>query len=250
MKAKILFQGRFSKSDVVCKYSSISPRKINTEIENKAKQIWEEKSEEAKGQGKKMWDQPVYRLDDFTLNKGRCFLTFSTIPFSIRTSVKDFTEQLIEMGKEYLPMATYSSFFIETEEGNFVFGVKSNIYVTNRSFSYIGGVFNQEKGDCSHPPLFDDSLKEVKEELGIVDSVINDFRLLGAFQSETCNVGFIFYCKVKLSADEVKGCFEEHNDLELKELTIVELRDLRDFCIKKIGKEAEIVDIFEQTMNG
>jgi len=249
MNSKILFQGNFSKKNVTCKYNEVSSRKIDPVIEEKAKQIWQQKIQEAKEKGKKVWDQPVYRLERIQVNKNTCELEFSTIPFSIRSSIKEFTSDLIKKGKEYLPMAVYSSVFIETIDGNFVFGEKSDKYVANRKYSYIGGVFNRSGKYDDGTDLFNASSNEVKEELEVKDGDIEEFRLLGAFKSESCNVGFVFYCRLKLTEDEIMEKFKKRNELELKNLFFAKKEDLRNIGVNKIGKESELVDIFEQSIN-
>lgn len=249
MNSKILFQGNFSKNDVTCKYTEVSSRKIDPVIEEKAKKVWQQKTEEAKKDGKKVWDQSVYRLDRFHINENMCELEFSTIPFSMRSSIKDFTNDLMKKGEEYLPMAVYSSVFIETIEGNFVFGEKSDKYVANRKYSYIGGVFNRSEEHDGDTNLFNASSNEVKEELGIEESDIEEFNLLGAFRSESCNVGFVFYCRLKLTKDEVMDKFKKGSDLELNNLFFARRKDLREVGINKIGKEPELVDIFKQSIN-
>lgn len=250
MNSKILFQGKFSKNNVKCKYNNVSSRKIDHDIEEKTKQIWQQKIEEAKKNSKKIWDQLVYRLESFSVDGDRCELEFSTIPFSIRSSIKDFISDLIKNGDEYLPMAAYSSIFIETIDGNFVFGEKSDEYVANRKYSHIGGVFNKSEEYDGNPDLFNESSKEVKEELGIEDDDIEEIKLLGAFRSESCNVGFVFCCELKLTKDEVIEKFKKRNELELKNLFFAKREDLRDVGVNKIGKEPELVDIFEQNIDG
>jgi len=245
----ILFQGNYSNADVVCKYNQQSTRKIDPSIEEKTKQIWEEKLQAAKESGKKMWDQPVYRLDNFHLDKNKCELSISTIPFSIRTFIKDFTDELLKKGEEYLPMALYSSVFIETADGYFVFGEKSDIYVSNRKYSYIGGVFNKSETQDDIPDPFSSSSSEVIEELGIDSTDIKEFKLLGALRSESCNVALVFYCKLKLNRNELIEKFKLRNELEMKDLFFSKKEDVRDVCINKIAKEPEFFDIFKQSLN-
>lgn len=249
MISKILFQGNYSKNNVTCKYIEVSSRKIDPIIEIKVKKLWQQKVEEAKKNGKKVWDQSVYRLEKFHVNRNMCELEFSTIPFSIRSSVKDFTNDLMKKGEEYLPMAVYSSVFIETVEGNFVFGEKSDEYVANRKYSYIGGVFNRFEEHDGDVDLFNALSNEVKEELGIEESDIEEFKLLGAFRGESCNVGFVFYCRLKLTKEDVVDKFKDGSDLELNNIFFARRKDLRDVGINKIGKEPELVDIFEQSIN-
>ncbi|NQU83130.1 MAG: hypothetical protein HQ536_00300, partial [Parcubacteria group bacterium] len=55
----------------------MSSRKTDPVIEQKAKQIWQQKIQKAKEKGKKIWDQPVYRLEKIQVNKNTCELEFS-----------------------------------------------------------------------------------------------------------------------------------------------------------------------------
>jgi len=249
MNRKILFHSNFSRKDVVCKFNEASSRKIDPVVEKKARQIWQQKMREAKKSGKKMWDQPVYRLEKFHIDQNKCELEVSTIPFSIRSSIKDFTNELIKKGEEYLPMAIYSSVFVETADGKFIFGEKSDKYVANRKYSYIGGVFNRSEEHDNGADLFTASCDEVKEELGIENNDVEEFNLLGALRTESCNVALVFYCRLNLTEDETVEKFKERNDLEMKSLFFAGRKDLRDVGVNKIGKEPEFVDIFEQSSN-
>ncbi|QQS38887.1 hypothetical protein IPM62_05930 [Candidatus Woesebacteria bacterium] len=245
MDGKILFQGVFPKDSVSCTYSSVSSRKIDKNIENKAQQIWQLKLEEALKNGKKMWDQPVCRLDGYVIHDNKCKLEFSTVPFSIRSSIGDFTDELIRKGDEYLPMATYSSIFIETSNAMFVFGEKSDFFAASRKYSYIGGVFNkpQHRKDVD---LFKSAQNEVLEETGVVESDIEKIELIGAFRTKSYNVAFIFYCKLKLTKDEVVSRFKKRNDSELKNLFFGNKDEVKNIGINIIGKESELIDIFDQ----
>src|SRR4030042_3758405 len=245
MNSKILFKGKFSKNEIVSKYNKVSLRCVDPVIENKAKQIWQNKVREARIAGKKIWDQPVYRLDDFFVDKNKCGLKFSTIPFSIRISIKDFTDELFYKGEKYLPMAVYSSIFVETSDGKFIFGEKSDKYATNRKYSYIGGVFNKSLEYDDEVDPFAASCNEVIEELGIDTKDIESFFLLGALRTESCNVALVFYCKLKLIKDEVIKKFRNRKDLELSDLFFAKAKELKDVGVNKIGKEPEIVDFYE-----
>ena len=249
LKSAILFQGNFSKNEITCKFNEISSRKIDLILEKKAQEVWRKTLEEAKEKGKKIWDQPVYRLENYEVSKNKCSLEFSTIPFSIRYSLKDYSRELIKKGAEYLPMATYSSIFIETASGSYVFGEKSDHYMTNRKFTYIGGVFNRFEEKYEKVDIFRESENEVKEELEVANSDIASFRFLGTFRSESLNVGFIFYCKLKLTDKELMKRFEDRNDNELKSLFFVKRDKVRDVCINLIGKEPEMVDILENNIH-
>lgn len=248
MTSKILFYGAFTKENVVCRYNSDSQRKVDPAIEKKAKNIWKDKVKEAKEKGSLIWDQDVYRLEGFQLKKDKCILNFSTIPFSLRSTLKDFSQQLYLKGEDYLPMATYSSIFLETSDSFFVFGEKSDKYVANRKYTYIGGVFNRSEAGTM-PDIFNEAQREVKEEIGLTDKNIKEIKLLGAFRSNSFNVGFIFHCELNLTRAEVKKKFSENNDVELKNLFFSKKDKARDVGTNKIGKESEIVDIFEKYSN-
>jgi len=155
---------------------------------------------------------------------------------------------LIKKGEDYLPMAAYSSIFVETADGSFVFGEKSDKYAANRQYSYIGGSFNRSKKDSDSIDLFEASLAEVREELGIEKKDIEQFRLLEALRSESCNVAFVFYCKLKLSKEKIMGKFKKRNELELKSLFFGKKEDIREIGVDKIGKEPELIDVFEQNI--
>lgn len=249
MNSKILFQGSFLSSDVNCKYQLQSSRKIDPTIEEKAKQKWEQKLQEAKKSGKKMWDQLVYRLDSFSCDTNKCELLLSTIPFSIRASITEYLDSLIKRGDDYLPMALYSSIFIETADGYFVFGEKSDVYISARKYSFIGGVFNKPE-DESSPNPFDSASNEVVEELGVDISEIKEFKLIGALKSESCNAALVFYCKLSLNQMELIEKFKLRNELEMKDLFFAKKENVKDVCINKINKEVEFFDIFNRSING
>ena len=242
MDSRILFSGAYSQTDLTCIYNEKSPREIDPQIERKAKHLWNEKVQEASAKGQKIWDAKVYRLDHFEAGE-KCKLNFSTIPFSIRMGLQTCTSELASLGESFLPKATYTSVFIETDDNVFVFGSKSDKYNTTRTFTYIGGVFNHVENVETN--LFESVESEILEELGISQSEIKTLLLIGAFQSKTANVGFIFYCKLSISFETLQRICDKREDFELKTIHFVQRDDIRDFCTKRIGKEDEMVDIFD-----
>lgn len=242
MDSRILFTGAYSQTDLTSIYNEISSRKIDPQIERKAGQLWQERVSEASKKKQKLWDASVYRLEDYDCGDG-CKLVFSNIPFSIRMGLQTCTSELLKLGGDYLPMATYTSLFIETEDHNFVFGSKSNQYNTNRTYTYIGGVFNQTEN--VEIDLFESVKSEITEELGVSESMFEKLHLIGAFQSKTGNVGFIFYCKLAIKSEELQKIFNKREDYEIKSIYFVDRNDVREFCTSSIGKESEMVDIFD-----
>ena len=244
MKTSIVFQGNFPKSNVSCTYMKTSSRKIDPVIEEKVQHFWERKVADAQKAGKKVGDQPVHRLENVSIKNGTCTLAFSAVPFRTILGIKNFIQDIEHKGEEYLTKTTFSTIFVETRDGEFLFGEKSNHYVTTRRYSYIGGVFNRDDDPSGKTDLFASASQEVQEELGVSESDFKIFNLLGASSNNFGNIGFIFHCVLKLTKAEVIQKFETNNDLELKSLFFTQKKDIRDISINKIGKEPEVVDIF------
>ena len=243
---KILFKGTFKKAKVQIDLNKSTSRKINTALEKKCELVWAKTLAISEKKGYQIWDNTVYRLDKFEQTDNHLRLKLSTIPFRIRISMNQFTEELLNLGGDYYPMAMYSSVYVKTRDDNFVFVSKSNKYHKNRKYSFIGGVINNEDQKLENTKdLWECTKSEIREETGIDDDQIEEVNLKGGYINHTANVCLVFACSLTCNSKELETIFKQKHDKEVENLEFVSRESVRDFVLNKIEIQDNILDILD-----
>ena len=248
MNNTILFSRKYKVDNVQFKFEEVSNRKQSEALEDKCKTEWQIMLENAEKEGKKVWDQDVFRLESFNVDTN-VNLNFSTIPFSVRYAMNKFTDDVLALGQEYYPMACDSAIFVKTADGKYVFIQKSDKLLSRRKFSFIGGVFNRAKDKTfsENNELFNSAITEINEELGIQLSIDNNLELRGAFINQTCNVCFVFEHTLELTEEQIQESFAKNHDEEVESLIFVEPNNLEDFVTNTVGINKIITDVYKQS---
>ncbi len=233
---KIVFKDFLAAKSIVIK-EVVSSRIIDSNLEKKCKDKWKTMIIDAKQKGKKLWDSDVYRFESGEIKNGILYLKVSTVPFSIRFPMNFYTEQLENLGANYGSMGMFTSCFVKTLDNKFIFIEKSGKYYSNKKVSFVGGVLSKtEKILLNGKDLFNEVLKEVREEIGIsgVDIDKKIFRCI--YITNDKNVCLIFDIFLNKAFNELKNKFSIKNDGEAKELIGITEFEFKNF-IKKIDKK-------------
>lgn len=228
VKIKTLFKGNLRPEDVIIREVK-SGRKIDKDLEKLAAGKWQEIVEKAHLENKKVWDSEIYRLEK-VISNGATTLWVSTIKYSTRVAMREFTELIKKLGLKYAPMGMYSSCFVKTSDDKYLFIEKSDKYFTTRKYSFIGGVISKsEKIIKDDKDLFESVKREINEEIKVPSKNISSLILKAGYVTETFNFCLVFEAKLKVTVEELKEIFYKKKIDEAVNIIGIERDQLPDF---------------------
>ena len=230
-----------------------SSRLLDNNLEKLCESKWGEMLASAEAQGKKLWDSEVYRFESASVRNTLLSLKVSVISFSVRLAMNSYTMLIKSLGIKYAPLGMYTSCFMETSDGVFLFIEKSNKYFTTKRISFVGGVLSKtEKKLLVGDDLFNEVLKEIKEEIGIDSIDIKEHILRCGYITENYNICLLFEVTLNKSFEEVGRNFKDKTDDEATRLIGVKKSELATFMEtleKKDAVKFKILDLVRIDIN-
>lgn len=215
---QIIFNGKYSEKDVYVEEIN-STRVIDGELESNLIASWKNTLKVAKEKNQKIWDSTIYRLENCGASSQKIHLHLSTIPFSIRLEMNKYTDKIKQLGPQYSPKGIFSSCLVKTSDNKTVFVEKSNTYVTQKKYAWVGGVFSKNEFEINSGNDFFESMKlELVEELGVEKEHITKNILKVGYLTENWNVCFLFSVQLSLTEKELLERFAKYSDEEVKNL--------------------------------
>lgn len=229
MENTILFTGNYNSESVIIK-EKLSTRKVDPTLEDLCQKEWHNKLEEARSKDKIIWESETYRFESCELNSGSLVLSMSTVPFSIRKTMKTFRELLSQKGSEYSPLGIYSSCMVLTSDNKYIFVEDSGKYLDRKPISYIGGVLSKsEKNVQNGADLFGEAIKECCEETGCSPENIENIVLNAGLTNRGFSVCLLFSIKLNIDFATLCEFFKHNSDGEVNRLIGVNKNDLPTF---------------------
>lgn len=237
---KNLLNAKLQKTSSVSISHILSTRKIDDKLENAAKITWEQDCNQAVASGKQMWDSNLYRLEDISNTNNQTQIIFSEIKYSIRKTLSKFTTEIENLGLDYASKGCFSSLFIKTRDNKYVFIEKSDKYITNKKYSFVGGVMCKDECEINTvDALFFSAEKEITEEIGVDLKHILNNELVSVYLTDTFNYCFLYITTIELTFEEVLDAFKKSNDGEAK--AVIGIDDMNIETFKKQMDEKDQV---------
>ncbi len=223
--------------DLKVEISDISIFKLDKELEDLKKSIWEEKEKEAKEDNEKIWDGDVYTLEDVSKLESNNILNISTIKYSeVVTYVKGLERKIIN---SISPRYICTGVLVQTSDNYFVFGSKRG----KEEGAMIGGYSNRDELEVNISEDFKrNMLKELKEELDISEQDLTVIKFLGVLETEKGSVNIFFKVKTSLSKEEVEKRYEKIIDKEFQSLIFIDEKGIKEYLDSKIDGNKVISD--------
>ena len=218
--------------------SDISIFKLDKELEDLRKSIWEEKEKEAKDNNEKLWDGDVYTLEDVSCLEDNNILKISTIKYSeVVTYVKGLERNIIN---SISPRYICTGVLVQTSDNYFVFGSKRG----KEEGAMIGGYSNRDELEVNISEDFKrNMLRELKEELDISEQDLTAIKFLGVLETEKGSVNIFFKVITSLSKEEVEKRYEKIVDKEFQSLIFIDEKSIKEYLDSKIDGNKVISDL-------
>lgn len=127
-----------------------------------------------------------------------------------------------------VPQCLFVAGLIETKDDQFVFWVRSNLYLNRKKWSItsIWGMVERIQGDVITLQAMEKQMyEELKEEIGYTGDVLSS-RCIWCIENERRNIWFIFHIVLPLTLEELLMCFSQQWDKELDALIWIHKDDV------------------------
>ena len=215
--------------DLKVEKSDISIFKLDKELLDIKKSIWEEREKEAKENNEKLWDGDVYTLEDVSKLESNNILKISTIKFSeVVTYVKGLGRNI---KNSINPRYICTGVLVQTSDNYFVFGSKRG----KEEGALVGGFTDIDDLEIKVSEDFKrNMLKELKEELDINEVDLTNIKFKGILETEKGSVNIFFKVNTSLSKVEVEKRYNNIKDKEFQNLIFIEENSVKEYLDSKI----------------
>lgn len=230
---EILFSGKVKKEDIILSTESINDSVIPLSLQNEIDEAWKRSLEDATRQCKMMWDSEQYRLSSFEYINNKLYLTLSVIPFRVGFVLRNYPE-ILNRCNQFKINSLAAFGIIKTKDDKYILGKASGKYTgVEGRLKLIGGGFNKSEHEIHGPDdFFIAFLKELKEEIGIGESGVENIYLNTIIKNAYSQITMGFFVQLNLSSKEVFEKFKRSNDEELSSIIFFSkeefLRNMRD----------------------
>ncbi len=223
--------------DLKVEKSDISIFKLDKELLDIKKSIWEEREKEAKENNEKLWDGDIYTLEDVSKLESNNILKISTIKFSeVVTYVKGLGRNI---KNSINPRYICTGVLVQTSDNYFVFGSKRG----KEEGALVGGFTDIDDLEIKVSEDFKrNMLKELKEELDINEVDLTNIKFKGILETEKGSVNIFFKVNTSLSKVEVEKRYNNIKDKEFQNLIFIEENSVKEYLDSKIDANKVISD--------
>jgi hypothetical protein len=208
----------------------VSTRNIDPDIEVVCQKTWGKMMAEAKKENKKLWDSEIYRFESISQDGDNINFNIATLPFSVVVSMNKYIKENPDFNKNFAPFGMFTSCFVKTTDDKYLFIEKSNKFYTKKKISFIGGTLSKtEKEICNGEDLFEEVVKEIKEELGLSEKNVKSVLFQSAYETENFSVCLLFNVLLDCSFEQVQKKFDFSNDGEALRIIAVDSNKLSEF---------------------
>ena len=243
IESKIIFKGEIDPKDIVIRINKTSTLKIPLEIETEIESTWEKVYKESNEEGRKLYNGKILRLDSFDIIKGKLEMTLSKIDFKTRVGIIENLSRIKNITEDNLPKSIAIGGLVKTKDNKYIFGINSGKTMNKIPIDIIGGMIEPKTGEFSSEMIFDENYRELKEELNVDRENVKDLHIIGLILTSNAVVMFFTSCVLNITVNEVQDKFKLHNDGEVKELLIVDPKNLNSKLNEFGGYKNLVIDL-------
>jgi hypothetical protein len=231
---KVLWQGEISESQLKVNLveASKSNRAIDPEVEGKLQASWRQKGIEANENGAKLYDGTSYRLENLSFNEDTLTIEVSPMKFSVRSTLKKMP-QLETLGEAYFSHGLSVGGFVKTKDSQYIFVRKSSKSASSLQRDVIGGVLETIEPQSGEGVL-NMNRTELKEEVNVSPSMIEDMKVIGIVRSSTTDILIVTDTQLSIASAELRELFEKREDRELEGIEFVSPENLATY-LEELG---------------
>lgn len=205
-------------------------------IEQKREEVYEEEVKK----WKKIWDSNLYRVDDMLITDDCCHILLGIMQWSQLFVVKYCEDLFTTVEENQFPNGIACGVLIETSDDTFLFWQRSNTSAW-RSGGEIALVWWTLQPDewvvQSYQWFYSHILRELEEEIWILQSHIVYSKIIGIQRMQNGWIGFAYYTKLSISASEANKFFLDRTDDEMKNLLSIPRGEVIAFLYERCYKD-------------
>jgi 8-oxo-dGTP pyrophosphatase MutT (NUDIX family) len=211
---------------------------ISPEIQTWMDTFWQEKLAQAKTQGIRLFDAPLFRFVEATIHDGNLHIVVGDTSYKeyVTTRVPEFAAS---RARHELGNALSICSVVETSDGYILLELREGVDVYVGRYHVIGGFFERNLDMAiggTQPDPFAAMRREIREETGIQGSDISEQYALGiVYDLVTPHAEICFLTRLHIPLSEVQT--RQPEDDEIKQLHTLQItaENLRAFLLRHHG---------------
>lgn len=239
MKPSIVSKFQGSLEDVIIRNAQKQTLEVSQSTQKLLDHIWTILEKKAQDEGRNLWNGQSLRLDHFEEQDGKLYLDLSHIWFKDRYGLEAAyrSDECSTPSERSQGLAVGA--VVKTSDDWYVFGLQSQTTMSSSQYAFLGGLADDLELNSGYG-LYQEMLREVEEESGILATDIEFARLLGMFQNHVAGYIMLFDVQLTITRDEVYQRFQENSDVEHADLVFVTPEELSEF-LKQMGSWKSLV---------
>jgi 8-oxo-dGTP pyrophosphatase MutT (NUDIX family) len=235
---EIIVRGLFGPNQLVLSYDPSQRMTISPEIQTWMDTFWQEKLAQAKAQSIRLFDAPLFRFIETSIQNGNLHLLVGDTSYKeyVTTRVPEFAANraLHELGN-----ALSICSVVETSDGYILLELREGVDVYVGRYHVIGGFFERDLDmavGSTQPDPFAAMQREIREETGIQRTDISEQYVLGiVYDLATPHAEICFLTRLHIPLSEVHRRQPEDNEIKQLHTLQITAQSLRTFILRHHG---------------
>lgn len=235
---KIVAQGLFRSDQLVISYDPSLRMTISPEAQTWMDTFWQQKLVQAKAQGTRLFDAPLFRFVETSVEDGTLYIVVGDTSYKeyVTTRVPEFAA-----GRAYHELGNALSVcsVVETSDDYILLDHRQGVDVYVGRYHVIGGFFERNLDMASghtQPDSFAAMRREIREETGIQSGDISEQYALGiVYDLATPHAEICFLTRLHIPLSEVQTRQPEDDEIKQLHTLQVTAESLRTFILRHHG---------------
>lgn len=223
---KIISSFRLDDLRLVVSQKKYKPPVISLPIIDKE---WKNLQKTSKGA---LWNGKIYRLAKYKITRDKITLYLGILDFKVHWATPFLKEFFLDLPFFSRPNGLFTSCYLETSDGQFIFSQKSQSSILAYELNLIGGSLNSDEFIIHQPEdLWLSCMKEITEETKLKKDYIKLDSGVGIYLTDNLRIGIFWKASLFLDSKEILSQIKVNE--EHRQLIFLSKEEFRRFLKKK-----------------
>lgn len=151
--------------------------------------------------------------------------------------------EFVNLSEEFFSKSCSCSSTIKTADKKYVMVKLSGRSMNTNPIDLVGGIMETDLKIRTGNDIFKLFYKELEEEIGVIESDIDELYLRSVFLENTTNVCFYFEVTLKINASELLSRFQDNMDVDIESIQTFTKSEYRDVLENHRNKNRQLISV-------